>query len=426
MTTNQYGNSTAYDWEVSALREAASLATSEGDHHRAAEIWNKIRLSDVTIEENYAGEVSALWRCSEWEKSNHVAQLAVDAFPSSLSAYSIYARNAFLSLDWSEAVSRLKRMQEKFPPSQFPTVGAYLDQIHCFEAMFDLKAAQDLMHTHWDEIQRFHKEWHVEFSFVGTIIGRELAEQFVDWSSQRTPEPYRTFYRRRNRQAISNRDWVSKNAAKVKLISLGQICLPYILPNRWGLRINIVGEEYTLPFDYMSAPRDTTADVIRTGFADLMNPDYLKPSLYPDKSPCVINSKYAFGFYHERGPWWQANGGVRFKEVMSRRIANFFNQAYDGARVFIFCVCGPAEVKLLMDVMADFLESKDTRLIILNVQKEDIDIGFTHPRVLYAYVPYPEDYNWNAWFDFDSERGHLFEENIAEIILQSIRELARS
>ena len=111
MTTNQDGNSTAYDWEIRALREAASLATSDGDHSRAVEIWNKIRLSDVTIEENYAGEVSALWRCSAWEMSNHVAQLAVDAFPSSLSAYSIYARNAFLSLDWSEAASRLKRMQ---------------------------------------------------------------------------------------------------------------------------------------------------------------------------------------------------------------------------------------------------------------------------------------------------------------------------
>jgi hypothetical protein len=176
----------------------------------------------------------------------------------------------------------------------------------------------------------------------------------------------------------------------------------------------------------MAAPRDMTADVIRTRFADLMNPEYLKPSFYPDKSPLVINTKYALGFYHERGPWWQANGGVRFKEVMSRRIANFFNQAYDGARVFIFCLCGLAEVKLLMNVMTDFLESGDTRLIILNVQKEDIDIGFTHPCILYAHLPYPEDYNWNAWFDFDSERGHLFEENIAEIILQSIKELARS
>ena len=127
--------------------------------------------------------------------------------------------------------------------------------------------------------------------------------------------------------------------------------------------------------------------------------------------------------FHEKGPWWAEENWKRLHEAYQSRINRFRLARRSGKRLYIFCIAGACNVDTLIDAFESQLDDNDARLLIINVLKEEQDISIHSPRIRIRHIPFPEDYNWNDWVDYEGDRGHIFELEIVRTIREQLADL---
>jgi Putative papain-like cysteine peptidase (DUF1796) len=394
-------------------------AVEEGDHRLAAELWGRLRDARPDDENYWIEQITALERAYCWPEADNYGRQAIKRFPNSIRVALCHAHTAYQALDWQNAIDRLTSLRATFGAAKSREVlTTVLDQLFCYDQMAQEEPARALARHYWPQIREHEFELRGGIFEMGVLVPD--AAGFEKWSSMALPGHLRSFYLRRLAEASDNRNWIAKNARDTLIISLGQNCLPWMLPNRWGLRPQNINMSPKMVFDFFPSVSDVTAVLIEQDFEPLLRPNALRTIQYPNKLPGFYNVVLASAFFHEKGPWWHHDEWRRLIEAYRCRIDNFRRSVRSGRRLYIYCVVGANNTDRVVDAYMSRLDDQDARLLIINVLKDPISVTSTYGRVAVRHIPYPEDYNWMHWLDYDSERGHEFEARVVKTIKEQI------
>jgi hypothetical protein len=400
--------------DTKAIESNILLAVEEGDHGLASDLWSQLCEQSSETERYWIERIAALRRACRWPEAEDCGQEAMRRFPDSVHVALCHAQTPYQSWDWQIATDRFEALRTRFDPVEFSDVlTTVLDQLFCCDQMANETAARNLLNRYWPRIREQKFDLRGELFEIGFLA---QAPGYEKWSSAALSEGFRTFYQKRLVELRENRKWISREARDVLIVSLGQNCLPWILPNRWGLRPNNVNMSPGMVFDFLPALSDTSAVLIEQDFEPLLRPEALFPVKYPSKLPGLHNTALNLAFFHEKGAWWQHNNWERLIGAYRVRIENFRRAVRTGRRLYVYVIVGAGNVDRVIQAYVKHLDDRDSRLLIINLLKEPVTITSTHERVIACHIPYPEDYNWMYWLDYNSERGHAFERRVVNAI----------
>ncbi len=407
-----------------AIRINIADALDEGDYLEAARIWGRLRIESPSEEWLRVEEIGALTMASAWSEAEDCASQAIKDFPHSLYIRIAQAVIAHRSYDWQVAVDRYEKIRSQFDPLEFQdSLATVLSQLHCFEHMLDFDSAAQLANAWWPFIRRTQFGFRHEVFLLGTLLHGRHRAAHTKWALRSVPTGLRKNYIARVKIAIQNSTWIERDAKAVTILSLGQNCLPWMLPNRWGLRPAATDMSPIGPFDYFPTVGDKAAEALNSNFQPFLDDDALKTFTTATKIPALMNERMQASFFHETGNWWAANDWCKLKESYNRRISNFRKHIRNGNILYIYCVCGPTCVESIVDSYHKMLDDKQSRLLIINVQKVPLSLEPSTKRVSLINAPYPEDYSWTQWEEFTSDRGLAFELGVVNAIKTTISQL---
>jgi hypothetical protein len=216
----------------------------------------------------------------------------------------------------------------------------------------------------------------------------------------------------------------SAGSAPIEFISLGTNCLPWPLPNRWGLRPSPGLARHELPFNLGLQTARSCLAMLEDRLANLANPaEYmLTPGPYAGVQ-IAMHKSYRFMFNHEIGPRWTANGCENLVARYRERVANFFRYAVSGSRVYVLYLPWPLDVAPIERHLAELSEDEDYRLLVIDTCVAGQEPTSRDPRTLWRKVTLPPgDYVWHV--NFDTSEGVAFESAIHDALRDAARQLA--
>jgi hypothetical protein len=402
-------------------------AVEEGAYSEAARFWAELCRQEPNNEGHRVEELGALIHAKAWREAEDRAALAVADFPKSIFVRLAQAHVAYRSSDWGLAVKLYERIRREFDPGRFQeSLATVLVQLHCYEMMSAYEEARALAVAFWPMLRKSSFKFQHESLLLGTLLDRKYRKQHFTWISRAAPESLRQNFRKRAALANRNSAWLRQCARGVRILSLGQNCLPWMLPNRWGLRPDDVDMKPLGPFDYFATVGDKAAEALESDFEPFLRESALKPFVTGANIPALMNEAMHASFFHEEGNWWSQNDWERLKSVYRRRIADFKTHVRRGRVLYFYAICGAASVERIVDAYHRFLHDKNSRLLIVNLLKEPVSAPNDSPYVRLVHIPYPEDYTWTLWEEFTSDRGIAFEFEIVGEIMKQVRELMGS
>ncbi len=210
----------------------------------------------------------------------------------------------------------------------------------------------------------------------------------------------------------------------VKVLAVGQNCLPDALAIRWGFNtVRVEG-----PFTAGVFNRDGVAMALEDDFARFHDPKAFK--VHPTAAGILSASLagYYTIFNHELGPWWVEDDCQRIRDLYTRRIDTFLRGMRSDA---VLCVCtriNPMNVeRLYQGLKARLKPGGRMRLLVLDfLANNPVDPAtLTEPdnvRVVPTAYPGP-DYVWHMRNHFDTPGGFSFEQVIADAMLDEFLKL---
>ena len=407
--------------EGSTLKKKIFEAQEDDDHGALAILLRQLVDENPDHEDLRSMEIEALRKCHDWTNADSRALAAIQTRPESIRLASLYAWNARLIFDWQEAIFRFAGLREKFDPKvHLSSAQTVLHEFACHREMCDEAGARNLLADQFDNLLSHAASLYPsrdELVDFADLVPHQRVSEFLDWLGKESPGSQNEEYATRVSEGIKNRRWIESNCPDVRIVSLGQNCLPWIVPNRWGLRPGAVTLSPFGPFDLLGMANDVVAECLETNFSLLLEPGNLSSILHPGKIPTLLARSGNVSFFHERGPWWARNDWERVHTEYRRRIANFRAGVRSQKRLYIYCICSNVNINRIINGYFTHLDHHNSRMLIINVLKENFDINLTcREKIKYAHIPYPENYNWIAAAEFDSERGSLFEKQIASSI----------
>jgi hypothetical protein len=408
-----------------ALRRRIADAVEEGDHREAARLWAELVRRDPGDEGLRVEEIGALNLAHAWAEAEQRAAAALADLPQSLYIRLAEANIAYMSYDWRLAVERFERIRRDFDPLRFhDSLNTVLVQLHCCEMMSDCDSARRLAEAFWPQLRKASFAFRHESLLLGTLLPPERRQRHLPWVSRAAPKRLRENFRKRETMAGRNRDWMRRCASGVKILSLGQNCLPWMLPNRWGLRPDDIDMNPLGPFDYFPTIADKAAEALDNDFEPFLREDALEPFVTGTKIPALMNHAMQASFFHETGNWWSEDDWARLKRAYRERIARFRSAVRRGPVLYVYSIAGAACVERIVDSYARALRDDRSRLLIVNLLKEPLATPASRPDVRLVNIPYPEDYTWTHWEEFTSDRGIAFEQEVVREILAEVSPLA--
>ncbi len=347
------------------------------------------------------------------------------AEPSNHAARELWATLPFQQCDWNTLIERGQVFRRDLPEAQKELAQKSL--------IFSLVGLWES--GRWDEMAGFIRDNQAAFStdpdLFGTgvqmlgLISRNTEIEALLRSAgplawTRLPAQSPANVRQRVTAAALNRELVRQSG--VRVISIGQNCLPYQLAGRWGLAADAADAGGMTPFDLGAFSGNNAAEAIRTDFAAFQ--DYGQFLRVPNWGGGTMLRHAGAGvhFHHERGPFWLDDDGARFFERWERMLRNWRDFSSQGRRLFVFCLCGEGDLEQLVAMADQHLLGPNARMLVVNVLKEHRP-GPAHKRVSYLHAPYPNDYFWVELPNHSSEHGFAFEKGIVAAIKTNIMEL---
>jgi hypothetical protein len=406
------------------VRQQIEDAVTEGDYLEAARLWQELVGQNAYNEGLRVEEIGALCLAHAWQDAEDRAAAAIADFPKSIYMRLAQANISYLSFNWGVAVERYEQIRRVFDPIRFhESLNTVLVQLHCHEMMSEYENARRLADAFWPLLRKSSFTFRHESLLLGTLLPPERRSQHLAWVSRAMPRRFRENFHKRERLASRNSSWMRQRARGVKILSLGQNCLPWMLPNRWGLRPDDIDMKPMGPFDYFPAIADKTAEALDRDFEPFLPEAGLWPFITGTKIPALMNDAMQASFFHETGSWWGEDNWARLKSAYRERIVKFKNSVRCGPALYVYAICGAASVERIVDSYYRVLHDDNSRLLIINLLKDPFVVDVSLPHVRLAHIPYPEDYTWTQWEEFTSDRGIAFELEIVREIIEQIRQL---
>ena len=350
---------------------------------------------------------------------------ALEADPANHGLREIWATIPFQECNWNEQIRRDEQFRASLPDNQKHLAKQSL--IYTLAAYWESgrwPGAAGFIRAHRDAFTADPDTFGMAVQILGLLGQTAEIQALLDtappaaWS--RLPPGAPETVRRRLAEAERNRALVQSTG--IRVVSLGQHCLPYQLGARWGFSAGPVDADQMTPFDLGAFSGDSAAVAINTDFGAFADRVQFAPVRNWGGGSMYRHDAAGVHFHHERGPYWLENEGARFFARWDRMLHNWRQVSHQGRRLFVFCLVGEGDLNRLAEAADKHLLDRNSRLLVINVLKDQRH-GPQHKRVAYLHAPYPNDYFWVELHNHASDRGYAFEKTVADAIRAQLMEL---
>jgi len=209
---------------------------------------------------------------------------------------------------------------------------------------------------------------------------------------------------------------------QIAFVSLGTNCLPWEVGNRWGLRPFLGADTQQLPFNFAIQTAQSCALMLDDRFAKLSDPNQYVLTPSPYGFDIAMHKGYRFMFNHETGQHWLAEECKNLIRRYKQRVANFFEHAIEGPRVYVLYLPWNMDIGMIERKLAELGADGNYQLLVIDSRAVADDQQPCHPNTIWHKVSLPhEKYIW--WQHFDTEDGVRFEAIIHDAMRDAAREL---
>jgi tetratricopeptide (TPR) repeat protein len=224
-------------------------------------------------------------------------------------------------------------------------------------------------------------------------------------------------------QAKANQEII--RVSGIRVVSLGDNCLPWMLGNRWGLRDQAYSEAHDSVFNLAQCAVGTPAKILRDQGASLLEFGEFGLGKMPIGSPLPIHLSSGLQFNHQQGSDWMCNDFQRLRTRYKPKVQGLQSILRSGNVVFLhYAERDGADLDELVDVVSTAAGGANYHLLIIDPNPEFRQVR-GHAKLTYIHHPLPHDqYVWFRPDDHDSDLGMKYEKVIADATMNLVSRLS--
>lgn len=227
--------------------------------------------------------------------------------------------------------------------------------------------------------------------------------------------------------AMWNNNWLnekSKSGKPIRVLSLGQSCLPFTVINRWGLNIYAGNHNKITPFDLGAFSRNTASAAVSSNFESYLQPENYFESKNPFGAPQMHHKPSGVHFGHERGRTIIGEDQSKFHALIKSKVEAFQEAITSERCLLVFGIVGACSLEEFIQEISPVIEKTNHRILVLNMTREKMNFSSLPPFLQYVHIPMPYDYSWNDIYDYSSDKGIIFETKISIEVKKQIEILS--
>lgn len=203
------------------------------------------------------------------------------------------------------------------------------------------------------------------------------------------------------------------------LVSLGRNCLPWTLPNRWGLRRGEQVMTLDCPFNLAVHNFAATMEAITTNFDGYADPANMTRVETQSGHHIAYNRRYRSLWNHEKNAYWLDDDYANLRRHLERRVDNFRNAMQSGRKLAFVMSTDEFEAEEMQERAAELHDAlranSNASDLILLLFSHDPDaapaVREAGSSVFHINRPMPShNYIWSAESDYASSAGVAFEQ----------------
>jgi len=410
-----------------ALLRKANDARDDGENELYSEILSRLVNLKPQNRLYHHEYIHSTIKLQDFDKAEKLSLAAHDMFGEDAHFLMERAFIADQTANWEQSVLRRKDIIARFPPKEFPSsTKAIAEMIHPLCEMGKRKEAKDLIFEQWDVLIRDIPRIHILCDVLEELNLPEFVSKLARHAGKKHESDFVEKVNISNtlllaRESIQNKRFMLDLNEHVNVISLGQNCLPYSIPARWGINIFAGFDHKISVFDYGGFPNETSGEMIEENFKSITSEDNYEIVISPPKTPMLKLKGKPIVFFHERGSYWVKDEITKFIDHMREKIRIFYDSLKSQKKLFIYCICGPCNLDRLISKVEPLL-TPGSRLVLLNVLSSDLHFN-GRSGVSYYHIPYPTNYSWNFAEHYSSDRGFHFEFSLIRALKNEILHL---
>lgn len=207
------------------------------------------------------------------------------------------------------------------------------------------------------------------------------------------------------------------------IISIGENCQPWMLPNRWGLRRSCDINYQSSMFNLGQSSCYGAAKILENMGDGMVSIDNLEIRQASGGAPRPFNVKYDYDFNHELGHYWISNDYENLRNRYLHRIKNFHSHLSGDKRVFFFYSDRNGDLNEVVEAVIKINKDRNFSIVIIDLFEDDRQSQLRYyDCVSYARLRFPrKDYIWWKPDHHDSDIGVYFEESIRNQLIDAAR-----
>lgn len=205
------------------------------------------------------------------------------------------------------------------------------------------------------------------------------------------------------------------------IISVGENCQPWMLPNRWGLRRRDDISRQSSMFNLGQSNCQGVAKILEDLGAGMVLLRNLSINPNDGHAPFPENNLYEYGFNHERGGAWIEDDFSLLRARYEKRRASFGEFLQGPKRVFLFYSDRDGDISSVVEALYKINRDENFKIVAIDLFAGNRSVDLAHyPEVSYAKLSFPkESYIWWKPDHHDSDLGVYFERTIRDVVLEA-------
>lgn len=415
--------------------QEAMLALQDGEYEIACDEFEELAKDYCDDPGIWWQLLSALRRNRRFQDADKYNEKCLELFPGDVGFILEWSRSYDAQANWDIAIARRKQALQLYSPSKnqqfLPLI---TEQFLPFIELGQFTNLKLLLQDNWDLLKDKKEalpailyaldalgDYKKIVIYLEYIIDKKIADLslLIDGINIGNLKIMA-------QTAIWNNSWLkekSKNRKLIRVLSLGQSCLPFTIINRWGLNIHVGNHNKITPFDLGAFSRNTASNAVVTNLQSYLDPNNYFESRNPFGAPQMHHRPSGVHFGHERGRSIIGEDQSKFHILMESKINNFKEAITKEQCLFVFGIVGVCNLEDFVKEIYPAIVKTGHRLLIINMTREEMDcpsFSFLH----YVHIPMPYDYSWNDIHDYSSDKGIIFETKISIEIKKQIEYLS--
>lgn len=380
--------------------------------------------------------LSALRRNRRFKDADTYNEKCLESFPGDVGFILEWCRSYDSQANWEIALNRRQTILKKYSPQEDESfLPLITEQFLPLVELGHFSTLEKLLQDHWDLLKDKEELFASILYAFDTLADYKKIVDYLDYMISKKASDSSFLIdgidicnlKIMAQTAVWNNYWLnekSKTGKPIRVLSLGQSCLPFTVINRWGLNIYAGNHSKITPFDLGAFSRNTASTAISSNFESYLKPEDYFEAVNPFGAPQMHHKPSGVHFGHERGRTIIGEDQSKFHTLIKNKV-NAFQDAIASERcLLVFGIVGAVNLEEFIKEISPSIEKTNHRILVINMTREIINYTSLPTFLQYVHIPMPYDYSWNDIHDYASDKGIVFETKISLEVKKQIEILS--